>query len=392
MNQKFEQNPAGVAILGCLQKLFGEFGTVAATGLSVKGIVEEFRPGVVKSTDLAGLPRPSLDWAFAVEAGVVSGESQLCAIVFTHFSRMEAFYNLNPHLHGTLVTCWHGAATIWLRATGRLPVNFHADGTRWCSRGIIFVGCPDQPIEKFLSLLGEIKVVDFSHLVWSEVQQAEIDQCFLEAEVGPPFTVGARGRRKLSIAFWAKWIMSQFTFTYDADRQALGWIDPSMGIPEWHSDDNSLRVLGELLQVAAKSFPGGFPDGELCASRVRQVLERIKLLAKQDRTSGGLLDRFLETQIVLAPGSDITSLEIRAKYVTYCHALGRAPCSQSRFFRVLKAKLHSMGVDQRHDIERNGKPVRGYGGLAFKSEVPPQTSDVTDATDGSDAASNTPPK
>jgi len=351
-------------------------------------LIEEFRPGAKHDTDYGHLPKPSLDWAWGVECGTVQGDERTCALVFTHFSRLECFLAQNPSLVGTLVTAWNGALVAWLRVSGQIPANFRADGVRWCAGGIVLVGCPELLNEKFLQE-GQIKVLKFSQLVWSDVQQAAIDRVLVEAEVGLPFTTVERGRRRINPAFWAKWIMTKFSFRYEADRKALGWIDPSVGIPEWHSDDNSLRVLGELLQFEARSFPGGFPDGELRPLRVRQILERIKLLAKPDRTCGGLLDRFLETQIVLAPGCDITSLEIRDKYVTYCHALGRAPSSQSRFFRLLKAKLHSMGVDQRHDIERNDKSVRGYGGLAFKTELPPKTSDTADGTDVSDAAPNT---
>ncbi|MBP7826895.1 MAG: hypothetical protein KA236_10135 [Verrucomicrobia bacterium] len=158
------------ATLAGLESLFAPYGNVTSVALSHPGIVAEFRPGNVSDTDLGDVPKPALDWAFGVELGAVHDGARLCALVFPRFSRLEAFYAENSSLCGTLVTGWHGAAAIWLRAAGRIPRTFAVDGVRWCSEGTVLVGCPKQPVEPFLLLAGEIKVVDFNQLAWAEQQ------------------------------------------------------------------------------------------------------------------------------------------------------------------------------------------------------------------------------
>jgi hypothetical protein len=146
-------------------------------------------------------------------------------------------------------------------------------------------------------------------------------------------------------------------------------------------------MLAELLQVAAKSCDGEFPEGELRPVRVRQILGRIKLLNTCARASDGeMLDAFLAKRLLRMPDKDTSSKEIRASFVAFCQGLGRAPCSAARFYRPLKAKLHQLGIDQRHDIVRNGKKVRGYGGLRLVPVAAVKNADSTDLTDGTDGA------
>src|SRR4029079_17518041 len=133
---------------------------------------------------------------------------------------------------------------------------------------MIPVGCPTRPADTFLSQAGEIKEVDFGKLVWSDQQRAEIERSFLEMEVGPRFRRGPRGRRLLNLAHWAKYYSTLMQIAYDSDRNLFAWTDPIGGPPVWHSEDDSLRMLAELLQVAAKSCDGEFPEGELRPVRV----------------------------------------------------------------------------------------------------------------------------
>lgn len=385
MTNEIKLDPGAVEIRNALQALFGQV-VLSTAYLNNPAIIKECRPGgVVNDSDLTGFEKPQAEWVFGINCGPLQ-EWTICAAVFTRRDQVEKFLRANEAAQHTTITHWHGSGVVWLRVKGRVPRNFACDGLHWCSGpGFVPVGCPKQSADAFISQVGPLKMIDFNQLVWTEAQQAEIEQLYLEAEVGTPFKIVARGRRRLNTAYWAKWYAKTFSFTFDADRQAFGWNDPATGISVWHSEDDSLRTLAELLQIAARSFPGDFPEGELRPARVRQILERIKLLAKPDRSSGELLDSFLETQTVGAPGEDITSFEFRDRYVTYCESLGRTPCSKSRFFRVLKSKLHSMGIEQRHDIQREGKAVRGYGDLTVKAKSSTKVPDAADAADAADA-------
>lgn len=386
MSDPIQLDAAAGAVLSSLQAMFSPVAVVAPVSLKHPRLVAEFRPGGATDTDLAEVPKPGESWAFGVELGDVSSDGRLCALVFTQFARLEAFYGLNPALHGTLVSCWRGGAAIWLKAAGRIPRDFTADGVHWSISGIIPVGCPKQPAETFISQAGEVKWVEFDRLVWTEQQKAEVEQLLLEAEVGPPFRTVARGRRVLNLGFWARYFTSLLPVAYDEERSLFEWGTTADGNPILLNDSDSVREFTHLLQSVAPSFGAAFPQGEIRPARVRQLVERIKLLTTKSRASDDeVLDNFLASEVVRAPGKVITSFEFRARYVTYCQGLGRTPCSESRFFRALKAKLHGMGIDQRHDIDRNGRPVRGYGGVTLR-EVASQEADGPDATDTTDGA------
>lgn len=390
MNDAITLDPGSEAVLGALQALFGSCATVSPVPLNRPDIVEEFRPGHIKGTDLDGVPKPALDWAFGVECGAIHVDARFCALLFTQFARLEAFYALNPALHGTLVTCWNGAAAIWLRATGRIPRGFTADGVRWSIGGIIPVGCPRQAPETFVSQAGEIKRVEFGQLLWTEQQQAEIERVFVEMEVGPPFRTVTRGRRVLNMAFWAKYFTDMMPITYDPGRDLFAWGDPKVRQPVVLTVDETTREFANLMQAAAPSFGAQFPQGEIRPARIRQLVERIKVLVQQARVSDAVvLDAFLTERLTRTPGKDITSQELRAGYLAYCQGRGRAPCSASRFYRLLRAALHGLGINQRHDVLREGKRVRGYCGLTLKDCAqinPPDGTDASDASDASDGA------
>ena len=391
MNQEIQLDTNAEAALADHRALFAPVVGVNPVWFSNPAIGDAFRPGVAKDPALAAVPEPSLDWAFGVACGSVHGEARVCALVFTQFSQLKAFYAKNPALHGTLVTCWHGAAAIWIRATGRLPNNFAADGVRWCLSGLIPVGCPKQPAQTFLSQAGEIKQVAFGGLVWSEEQEDEIATTFLEMEVGPPFRRQAGGRKVLNLEFWARYFTTTMRFSYDPDKDLLTWGDPQVGSPAQLGDAGNLREFTHLLQIAARSFGAEFPQGEIRLDRVRQILARIKLLTTQARISDGeVLAAFMTNQLVRTPGKDVTSREIRAAFVQFNQMVGQVACPETRFYRRLTNQIRNqLGIAQRHDIVRNGKKVRGYGGLSLKSVASVKTADVADVSDG---AQNTAPE
>lgn len=387
MSDPIQLDTAAEAVLRSLQALFSPVAVVAPVPLKHTGIVADFRPGSDQDTDLADIPKPATDYVFAVNLDVTPDGTRLCAVVFRKWSRLAAFYNANPVLAATLISTWRGAAAIWMRVTGQVPREFTADGVRWNIGGIIPIGCPKQPGETFISQAGEVKRVEFDQLVWTEQQKAEVERLLLEAEVGPPFCILARGRRVLNLAFWARYFTDMMPIAYDPDKNSFTWGDAEVREPVLLKTDETVREFTNLLQAAAPSFGAQFPQGEIRPARVRQLVERVKLLVSQPRASDDeVIDNFLASEVVRAPDQGITSFEFRARYVTYCQGRGRTPCSESRFFRALKAKLHGMGIDQRHDIDRNGRPVRGYGGLTLRQEVATEATDTSDATDASDGA------
>lgn len=390
MSYPITLDPGAEAVLRGLQPLFAPYGTVTPVHLKTPNIVMEFRHGGVKDTDLADVPKPALDWAFAVDLDVTPDGVRLCAMLFSKWSRLTAFYNANPALHGTLITCWNSGAAIWLRVAGRLPRDFEADGARWCMSGVVPVGCPKQPAETFISQAGEIKRVEFNKLVWTEQQEAEVERLLLEAEVGPPFRVVARGRRVLNLSFWAKYFTGLMPISFDPDRDVFTWGDGKVREPVLLTTDQTITEFTRLLQAVAPSLGANFPQGEIKLARVRQLVERVKALTLKPRLSDhAALDSFLKDIVHRIPGKDVSVHELFTGYTAYCHAHKLVSCSEPRFFRLLHGRLKNLGIDPRHDILRAGKRVRGYTARTLKATVltnNPDVSDVSDAPDGADGA------
>ncbi len=387
MTQPVEFDPGAEAVLRGLEPLYAPYVNVTPVHLNHPDIVPEFRSGSGKDTDLGDVPKPTADRAFGVELGGIHGGARLCALVFTQFARLQAFYQSNPGLLGTLVSKWPGVAVIWLRASGRLPVNFNADCVRWCSQGIVLVGSLNQPVETYILQQGEIKSVEFSQLVWTEQQQAEVERVLLEMEVGPPFRTVARGRRVLNLAFWARYFTDMMRIAYDPDRKLFAWGDPKVRQPVLLTVDGTTREFTNLLQTAAPSFSDGFPQGEIRPARVRQLVERIKMLITKSRASDDeILDSFLASQVVRVPGKDTTSQEFWAAFVRHCGRINRVATPTSWFLRRLGPKLRAQfSVSKRHDVVRNGAKVRGYTGLALREQVVAAEPDGSGGSDGSDA-------
>ncbi len=394
MTEETQLDAKAEAVLTELRARFAPFVCVGALKLSNPAIIGAFLPGTVTDPELARVPKPESALAFGAECGAIHGEARVCAVVFTRWSYLQAFYAKNPALHGTLVTCWHGAAAIWVGARGRLPANFNADGVRWCASGIIPVGCLEQPAQSFLTQAGEIKQVAFGELFWGEREQAEIATTFLKMEVGPPFRRQGRGRRVLNLEFWARYFITTMRFSYDPDKDLLTWGDSQVGSPPQMGDEGNIREFTHLLQIAARSFGAEFPPGEIRLPRVRQILARIKLLTTQPRIPDGVvLDAFLVNHLVRTPGKDVTSQEIRAAFVKFCQTAGHVACPETQFFRELIHLIRNqLGIGQRHDVVRNGKKVRGYGGLSLTAVTATKTTDAADAADASDGALNTIPE
>jgi hypothetical protein len=390
MSDPIQLDTAAEAVLSSLQAMFSSVAVVVPVSLKHPRLVADFRPGSGKETDLADVPKPALDWAFAVDLDVTPDGTRLCAVVFRKWSRLAAFYNANPVLAATLISTWRGAAAIWMRATGRIPGDFTADNAHWCATGMVPVACPKRGPETFLAQPGEIGLIEFSQLVWNERQQAEVERALLEAEVGPPFRVVARGRRTLNLAFWARYFTDMMPIAYEPGSDVFEWGDPKVRQPVLLTVDETTREFTNLLQAAAPSFGAEFPQGEIRPARVRQLVERVKLLTTKSRVSDDeVLDSFLMNQVVRAPGKNITSHEFQAAFARYCGNIKRVTAPASWFYRRLGPKLRAQfHVGRRHDIVRNGTKVRGFGGLALR-EVAVKGPDGSDATDGSDGAQDT---
>lgn len=391
MSVPIELDARAEAVLSHLQTLFGKQ-VIGTAYLKDPAIIAECRPGAVtKDSDLTAFPSPQADWVFGVTCGPAQG-STTCAAVFTRRGQVEQFLRSNQFLRDTLITHWRGAGAVWLRTNGRVLPSFAVDGVHWCSGGeIVPVGCPRSAADAFVSQVGEIKLVEIENLAWTDQQQPAVQQLIIEMESGPPIRTGVRGRRHLNPAFWARFYAEAMQISYDPDRNLFAWAAPVEGDRIWRNEDDSIRLIAELLQTAARSFGATFPVGEIRMGRVRQILDRIRLLKTESRPSDDeVLAAFLTAHLMLMPGEDVASQELRAAYITHCQVLGRPPCPKPTFYRRIRARIRAaFGITQRHDIVRAGKKVRGYSGLALKTALPINPPDVTDVTDGSDGALNT---
>jgi len=83
------------------------------------------------------------------------------------------------------------------------------------------------------------------------------------------------------------------------------------------------------------------------------------------------LRHFLLSNVVKAPGSDLSVDEIISTYAHYCPDQGWVPLPESQIGRQLPSlMLELYQTPKSHSCSRNGRSVRGYRGVALKEETP----------------------
>lgn len=154
----------------------------------------------------------------------------------------------------------------------------------------------------------------------------------------------------------------------DAWRRRMLWITFERPRPENPISDFAGVLLHEegpgilnwMIEGAVKLLQNGFPRESLSSKRVERLLQ------ESDSISG-----FLSTCIVNDDtGSDITVEELVSKYTSWCQSNDWDPILGFDARRKLTKGLETLyHVPQAHNVIRNGCNLRGYNGVAFKTDA-----------------------
>ena len=120
-------------------------------------------------------------------------------------------------------------------------------------------------------------------------------------------------------------------------------------------------ILNWMVQGAAKLIHNGFPSESLSSRRVERLLQ-------ESNSVFGFLTTCIEKT---DSGAGISVDELASKYTNWCQSNDWEPLWGPAGRRKLTMGLESLfHVPQAHDIVRNGRNLRGYNGVAFKSPTP----------------------
>jgi hypothetical protein len=197
-----------------LRKALGPDVVIGLIDLRDVTIVADCRPGSSSpETDFADPnPRPPQN-VFGVACGRVD-QATLCAVLFRKRAALDQFWADNPKTRSGLVTRWPGVRVLWLRVTGIIPKNLNLGECTWCSRGVVPVGSPDLPMNRFIAQPGNVPVVDFRDLQWHGLGREAIQVELLEQEFGPRFRKTSK-RTVLNLQFWSRFLVKQLNLSYD---------------------------------------------------------------------------------------------------------------------------------------------------------------------------------
>ena len=146
----------------------------------------------------------------------------------------------------------------------------------------------------------------------------------------------------------------------------------------------SEAALAVLISTSLAQQPELFPSGQIRPRRLRRIVNLLRAVCADAGVDvHQSLRQFVETRLMLEPGADITSAEIRAAYEVEAELLGEPVLSRYEFHRHLPGLIRQQfGLLKLHEIERpcqDGRLTKrnGWRGLAL--------TDATDSTDSTDS-------
>lgn len=196
----------------------------------------------------------------------------------------------------------------------------------------------------------------------------------LQEAFGPRYRrVGPR-KVVLNLTFWAHFLVGKMRLIYHVQRQAFFVPNPAANDLERITVDHLLQLTTHGLQQAATLEPSRFPVAELRLSKVKQLVNEMRVVAAL-HTPGerDALVQFLSEDVVARKGSDLTVAEIHGRYSANCRTKMLPLFAASVFQRLLPGLVTDLfGVIKSHDLQRRGPDGslhwhRGFHGLGFRA-------------------------
>jgi hypothetical protein len=306
----------------------------------------------------------------------------LCATRFSDQATMDAFLESNPAIRQTLKTSSRHGTYLWLRVTGDFcPASCQFPGLHWLSEGASVV-LKREPCSRWrLDKDGKPLALDFDQIVWP----AEATRAFKVEAIGHQyqFTVADRkGRKMVNDNFIATVFALDNRIFYNPARQ------------QFFSDaGQSAKLYPEMVKRSLLQFLARFAETfskrgcwlDTSLKHADRLLELLKVICVQAPAEEDVaMEKFVEAQLALVAGRDVTVAETYSSYVEYCSRQNLPVFARSQFLnRIPRVVKQRFGIGKNHAIKRNSRCVRGFTGLEIRSRCPDVgATDVTDAMDG----------
>lgn len=139
------------------------------------------------------------------------------------------------------------------------------------------------------------------------------------------------------------------------------------------ASDMAERYVMIALHQFARAAGAAFPIGDIRLSRVRAIIEVMKLAVTPHQPTGrdGLRE-FVEHHLVRKAGASVTSHELRLSYQTFCQASQLPAEPEAAFLRTIPHLIRTQhGVGKSNSLQRDGRAQRGFRNLALMEAQPP---------------------
>lgn len=212
------------------------------------------------------------------------------------------------------------------------------------------------------------------------VSSTEADKQFVAetvAEFGPTIRNLASGKTELNHLTMAHILARRLGLAYDvlAKEFLQRRSDQTYGPVAMDLVTHQVAVV---LQQIAASHPVAFSMKELRPSRVKLLVDAIKVAAAQvGPDARDVLLLFVRETLCLKPGSSVTGEEIRQSYIRFAHKHRQPKYPRQVFHQKLARMVFELfTIPRANDVLRKVEGTarstsrRGFHGLAFKTDGP----------------------
>ena len=162
--------------------------------------------------------------------------------------------------------------------------------------------------------------------------------------------------------------------TYDPKLGVFGRASEPEGKFESLTTTALIHLVHATLQQAAESVGKAFPITELGLSRIRDVIKIIKVATATELCTGAEgLELYLATRLSPQEGVNVTTEELWTDYSSFCQERALVAYPRREFLRTVSVRIREkFAIAKAHDIERDGKPKRGFRALTLQKSQRPE--------------------
>ena len=198
----------------------------------------------------------------------------LCVLVLPSSQSLFQFITENPFFPGTLITNAEGFFYVWMRVSGWRAPNLSWGGVEWYSSGYVMLKGDPRLIIPRVSPIFSTK---FDSVRWPWEMAPTVGRQQIIAEHGE-FYLGAE-KPVLNLDAFSRLISIGYKTRYSIEWKTFYTTFLGRGEIVMLTDADVIEAVTELLNLIASKCPTDFPMDELRPSRVKELVERLKVIA-----------------------------------------------------------------------------------------------------------------